>query len=218
MVQRAQEFSEARRARSPLRRQTPASTPSPFQQRKQDKERQRFYDNILGNAGAGPNKDISLKNALGIIAEMEGTRIGAETNRRGQDIGAETSDLTLQTQQEVAANRDRVNMRLGEMDSQSDQAQLAQARELSEAKMTQQADQFDITQKFKGQELDQRKGIEAAKIAGGITEAGLGLDRERMKLLGQLGKTATGTDVLGEKQFKQETFDQLFQSIFNEDF
>lgn len=154
IVERARAFSAQRQARSPLRRQTP-SGPTPFAQRKANKERERFYSDIMDQAGAGPNKDISLKNALGIIAQMEGDRMGDETSRRGQDIGAETRDLDRQNQRELGFNRQRIQEVLGQEEIANRSRGLDIDESQFEAKEGRLASEFGAKQAFAQEELAQ---------------------------------------------------------------
>lgn len=168
IVQRAQEFSAQRRSRSPLRQSLPQKTP--FQQRKEQKARDKFRRDILANAGAGPGKDISLRAALGAIAQFEGQQLDAETARRGQDIAAGTADLNRQARAETASNAQRIREQLGMMELGERQASRAQDQAQFEAGETRSASEFA-----------ENLGLKDREIAAGQQAAGLEYAAEALK-------------------------------------
>lgn len=208
IVERAREFTQARRDRSPLRR----SGPTPFQQRKIDKQRERFRQSILDNAGAGPGKDISLRAALGAIAQFEGQQLGADTARRGQDIDADTADLDRQMRGEIASNRNRLDQRLGELRTEESALDRSSREMLQEQKLTQQSSQFDRSLAQDQEKVMIGQETDAARIAADLVKESGRDRRRREQTVSTLLSGSTETDAMGQKKSNRD----LLQTYIND--
>jgi len=220
----AAKLAAVRRGESlePTRR---AYAPDATQQiREEAKARQAFYDDILSKAGRGPGGEISLRAALGVIAQMEGQRLQSEAKLRGQDITFDTATADREQQAEIAFNRQRIEEVLGQLGLQSEAADRASREGLASEELAQRAAQFEKTYGLEqGDQELQRTRLAAETAAAGqkavtdLAETRRKAEKDRIDALAKLSGFATGKDIEGMPVASPEVFKLLEQFLYPSD-
>lgn len=186
----------------------------------EQKRRQDFYDSILSKAGRGPKGEISLANALDVIAKMEGQRLGQETSFRGQDIDAETADLNRNSQAEMAANRERTAQLIADLEAQQGGLDRESRERIAQANLTSEEQRANATLQLGQERLRYERGQDRVNRMEARQKAEQAASKNASELLVDLINASKVKNQLGEEIYDPESvlkMFELFSGSFNKE-
>lgn len=173
---------------------TPVTTPNTNEGPLGD--RAKFYKEILSKAGRGPGGEISLRAALGAIANLEGQRLRADAAFRGQDVGLLEGNADRQSQAEIAANRNRTQELLGQSRITESAADRAQREAIAKAKLAQDQQQFKQNLGLNQQKIEQQRAAQEATALDRAKK--LALEKQKAETLKAIQEGQLTNKVLGQ--------------------